>query len=96
MYKQVIDFQKATFDNSFTAMTKMQEQGEAMLNVFLHQASWIPEEGKKNIKDWTKGCQTARDGFQKIVNENFQFFETCTQSPTEPAKSAAKEKQKQA
>ncbi len=47
MYKQMIDFQKATFNNSFIAMTKIQDQGNAMLNVFLNQASWLPEEGKK-------------------------------------------------
>lgn len=90
MYNQVLDFQKATFNNSFTAMAKMQEQGEAMLNVFLNQASWLPEEGRKTIKEWTKGYQTARDEFQKITNENFKSFEKCTKTFTEPVKSASK------
>ena len=88
MFNQMIDFQKATLDNSFTAMAKMQEQGEAMLNVFLNQASWLPEEGKKNIRDWTKGCQTARDNFQKTLNESFNSLGAYTQAPTEPVKSA--------
>jgi hypothetical protein len=92
MYNQMIDFQKATFDNSFTAMTKMQEQGDAMLNVFLNQASWLPEEGKTAITNWTKGCRTARDNFQKMVNENFKSIETATQSFAEPAKTASKAK----
>ncbi len=89
MYKQMVDFQKATFDNSFIAMIKMQEQGEAMLNVFLNQASWLPEEGKKNIKDWVKSNQTARDDFQKTVNENFKVVEKYTQSSTKSAGSTS-------
>ena len=92
MYKQMVDFQKATFDNSFLALAKIQEQGEAMMNVILNQASWLPEEGKKTIKDWTKGYQTARDNFQKIVNESFKSFETSTQAFTEPVKTASKAK----
>lgn len=93
MYKQMADFQKATFDNSLIAMTKMQEQGEAMLNVFLNQASWLPEDGKKIMKDWVKGCQTARDTFQKTVNDNFKtvegFMKTSADVTDNPAKKAS-------
>ena len=72
MYKQMVDFQKASFDNTFNAFTKIQEQGEAMLSVFLDQASWLPEEGKRNVKGWVKGCQTARDDFHKVVTDTFK------------------------
>lgn len=70
------NFQKLTFDNSFIAMEKMQEQGDAMLNGFLSQADWVPEEGKKVIKEWSKRCRSARDEFRKIVDEGFKTVET--------------------
>ncbi len=89
---QMVDFQKATLDNSFTTMAKLQEQGEAMLGVFLNQAPWMPEEGKKTIKEWTKGCRTTRDDFQKIVNENFKSIATYTQEFAAPAKKSSKAK----
>lgn len=49
LFKQMIDFQKATFDNSFKAMSTLQEQGEQMVSMFLEQAPWLPPEGKKPL-----------------------------------------------
>lgn len=71
LFKQVIDFQKATFDNSFKAMTTLQEQGEKMVDMFLQQASWLPEEGKKAVTDWIRAYQKGRDDFKGAVEKNF-------------------------
>ena len=81
MLKQMLDFNKTAFDNSFSAMLTIQEQNEKMVNTFLEQAAWIPEEGKKLIKEWVdtykKGCddfkKTADDNFKKVVD----FFEAA-------------------
>ena len=79
LFKQMIDFQKKTFDNSFQAMAQIQEQGETMLNQFLSQAAWLPEEGKKAVKDWIEAYKKARVEFKDTVDRNFQqvqdFFE---------------------
>ncbi len=87
MYKQMIDFQKATFDNSYNAMVKMQEQGEAMLNMFIGQATWVPAEGKKVIGDWMSGVQKAREDFKKMVDEGFDSVENFSDGITEKTKS---------
>ena len=81
MLKQMLDFNKAAYDNSFKAMLAIGEQNEKMVNTFLTQATWIPEEGKKNIKDWVnaykKGCQdlkkTADDNYKKVAD----FFDAA-------------------
>ena len=73
--KQMIEFQKATFDNSFNAMGMVQEQAERMLNMSLEQATWLPEEGKKVIDEWIKGYKKGRVDFKKIVDENFAKVE---------------------
>ncbi|UCF92842.1 MAG: hypothetical protein JSW39_01410 [Desulfobacterales bacterium] len=72
IFKQMMEFQKATFDNSFNAMAKLQEQGESMLEMFINQSPWLPEEGKKVIKDWMKGYQKGREDFRKVVDDNYK------------------------
>ena len=54
MAKQLIDFNKATFDNTFNAMVLLQEQTEKMVNVFMAQANFLPEEGKKMLNEWVQ------------------------------------------
>jgi hypothetical protein len=75
MFKQMMEFQKATFDNSFNAMSKLQEQGEMMVQTFIDQSPWLPEEGKKAIKDWIKAYQKGREDFKKTVDTNYQKVE---------------------
>jgi len=46
--KQMIDFSKTAFDNSFEAMAVLQDQTEKMVNAFVEQNAVMPEEGKKS------------------------------------------------
>ena len=81
MLKQVLDFNKTAYYNSLKAMLAIGEQNEKMVNTFLTQATWIPEEGKKPIRDWVdaykKGCQdlkkTADDNYKKVAD----FFDAA-------------------
>jgi len=75
IFKQMIDFNKATFDNSFSAMVMVQEQTEKMVDSFLGQASWLPEEGKKAINDWTGAYKKGCEDFKKTVDDNFKKVE---------------------
>ncbi|MFO8084798.1 MAG: hypothetical protein R6U27_10825 [Desulfobacterales bacterium] len=80
VFKQIVDFQKGTFDNSFNALAKLQEQGETMVTTFLNQAGWLPEEGKKVITEWLEAYKKARIEFKDTVDSNFkkveEFFES--------------------
>jgi polyhydroxyalkanoate synthesis regulator phasin len=80
LLKQIIEFQKATFDNSFNALATLQEQGETMISTSLNQAEWLPEEGKKVIKDWLDNYKKARTEFKNTVDGNFkkvqEFFDS--------------------
>lgn len=75
MFKQMMDFQKTTFDNSFNAMVKLQEQGETMLETLVSQNPWLPDEGKKAIKDWIQAYSKGREEFKKIVNAGYKRVE---------------------
>lgn len=75
MFKQMLEFQKTTFDNSFKAMSSMQEQGEKMVNTFLDQAEWLPEEGKKAVANWIGAYTDGRAKYKEAVEKNFQKVE---------------------
>jgi hypothetical protein len=72
MAKQMIDFHKATFDNTFNAMVTLQEQTEKMVNLFIEQASWMPDDGKKVLNDWVSAYKKGREEYKKTVDDNFK------------------------
>ena len=75
MAKQIIDFHKATFDNTFNALTILQEQTEKMVHTFLSQANWIPAEGRKAINDWVGMYKKGRTDFKDAADKNFKKVE---------------------
>ena len=73
--KQRIAFNKTPFDNSFNAMVMIQEQTERMVNTFLVQSTWLPDEGKKVISDWVKAYKKGREDFKKLVDQSYERVE---------------------
>jgi polyhydroxyalkanoate synthesis regulator phasin len=73
--RQMIQFNKTAFDNSFNAMTMVYEQNEKMVGTFLAQATWLPEDGKKTISDWVQGYKKGCEDFKKQVDDNYQKVE---------------------
>ena len=73
--KQMIDFNKTTFDNAFNSMVMLQEQTESMVNTFLEQTPWLPEDGKKVLDQWVKTYKKGRDDFKKAIDQNFEKAE---------------------
>jgi hypothetical protein len=75
LMKQMVDFNKATFDNTFNAITMLQDQMERMSSMFLEQTPALPEEGKKAVKEWLKAYKTGREEFKKAVDEGYKKLE---------------------
>ncbi len=73
--KQMIQFNKAAVENSFNAMNMVYQQNEKMLDVFLNQSPWLPEEGRKAISDWVASYKKGSEDFKKQVDENYQKVE---------------------
>ncbi|MBL0699875.1 MAG: hypothetical protein JJV92_03205 [Desulfosarcina sp.] len=76
MAKQMIDYQKSTFNNVFNAMNMLQEQSEKMTMTFLEQSPAIPETGKKSVKEWNQAVKKGREDFKKVLDDNFGKMET--------------------
>lgn len=78
--KQTFDFYRSTFENTFKAMSMLQEQSQRMMDMYLEQTSGFPEEGKKAIREWLSAYKKGSEDFRKAVDESFnradQFFTT--------------------
>jgi polyhydroxyalkanoate synthesis regulator phasin len=75
MLKQMIDFNKTAFNNTYNAIVMLQEQAERMATTMLEQATWLPEDGRKAVNDWVNSYKKGREDFKKLVDENFQKVE---------------------
>jgi len=75
VFKQMVEFNKGAFTNAFNAMVMVQDQNETLANTLLNQAEWLPEEGKKAIKDWVEAFKTGRETYKKTVDEAFKKVE---------------------
>jgi hypothetical protein len=75
MLKQMLDFNKTAFDNSFNAMLTIQEQNAKMVNTFLEQAPWMPEEGKKLVRNWIDACKKGSEDFKKVADDNYKMVD---------------------
>jgi hypothetical protein len=71
MLKQMVEFQKTTFDNSYQALTTLQNQTEKVVKGFVDQATWLPKEGRDVIENWLDTYGTGRQEFKKVVDESF-------------------------
>ena len=84
MLKQMLEFNKTAFDNSFNAMLTIGEQNEKMVNTFLEQATLMPEEGKKLIMEWVETYKKGNQDFKKAADGNYKkvldFFESQKKS----------------
>jgi len=73
--KQTLGFQKTIFENSFNAMTMVQDQTEKMINSYLEQLPWVTEENKKSLQTTADMVKKARDDFKKAVDDGYSKFE---------------------
>ena len=75
LFKQMLDFNKSAFENSFNAMAMLQEQAERAGSTILDQATWLPEEGRKAVQDWVDAYKKGRQEFKSMVDENYKRVE---------------------
>jgi len=92
--RQMIEFYKTTFDNTFNAMMILQEQTEKMVGLFLEQSPWFPKEGKGAVNEWVKTYKRGRDAYKISVDESYkkvnEFFVTADKAEPIPKTKAGK------
>ncbi|MBP7764086.1 MAG: hypothetical protein KA113_02740 [Syntrophaceae bacterium] len=70
--RQMLEFNKAAFDNHFKAMLFFQNQNEQYLLRFLDKATWLPEEGKKAMNEWLSAYKKGRESFKDYADEGYK------------------------
>ncbi len=73
--KQMIEFNQATFNNTFNAMALLQDQSERVAQTVLDQATWLPAEGKKAVENWVDAFRTGRVNFKQYVDDSYKKVE---------------------
>ena len=73
--KQMIDFQKSTFDNMYNSMVMLQDHTEKLASTLGEQATWIPEEGSRVITQWTEIFKKGRNDFKVAMDDIFSNIE---------------------
>ncbi len=75
IFKQMVEFNQATFNSSFNAMMMMQDQLERVAVTALDQAAWMPAEGREAIDNWVQTCKSGQENFKKYMDESFKKVE---------------------
>jgi hypothetical protein len=70
--KQMMEFNKTAFDNTFNAMTVLQDQTEKLVFHFLEKSQWFPAEGKKAINDWVTAYKKGREDFKVSADTSYK------------------------
>ena len=94
--KQIIDFQKSAFDNSYGAVVMLQDQAQAAFNTLLEQSPWVPRESKNAIDGWIQVCKTGRDEYKSLVDDGFDKMTDLCPTDNKPATRTKSPKAKQA
>jgi hypothetical protein len=71
MAKQMVDFQKTTFDNSYNALVMLQDHTEKVATTIFEQATWVPEESRRILSQWSETYKKSRDDMKLAADENF-------------------------
>lgn len=87
--RQMMEFNKTAFDNSFSAMSALQDQTEKLVLSFLNKAVWFPGEGKKAINDWVLSYKKGREDFKASADESYKkvadYFDRAEKKETTKA-----------
>lgn len=73
--KEMIDFNKATFNNYFAVLGLFHDQAEKAVKTMVAQFPAFPEDAQKNMDYWMNACKQALDNSKNITDKSFQKME---------------------
>jgi hypothetical protein len=73
--KQMTELTRTAMDNTSKALATLQEQTEKMTNMFVDMFPWMPEEGKKALREWDKPYRKGLEDFTATMNESYKKLE---------------------
>jgi hypothetical protein len=70
--REMMAFNKSVMDNTFNAISTIQDQSAMMFTAFMDKAGWLPTDGKKAIADWISSYKKGRDDFKAATDEKYE------------------------
>ena len=70
--RQMMEFNKTVFDNTFSYMATLQAQNEKIATHFLEKLFWFPEEGKKAFFQSIASYKKQQEDFKVRAQENYK------------------------
>lgn len=90
--KQMLDLQKATVNQTYNTMLVMQDHSEKLMQTFMEQAVWMPDEGKKAVNGWISAVKKNEVDCKQMIDDYFtsvEQFIVVEKTAKQPAKPAA-------
>ena len=76
MMKQILDFNKKAFHESFSVLITVREHTEKMVSACWEKSLIFPGEGKKAIEDWMDVYKKGMNAFKEDVDRRFETMES--------------------
>lgn len=73
--KQIIDFQKTSFDCALSGAITLQEYSENVLDGFWRKSHWMNEESDKPMSISRQMRKTSTEEYRKVVHQGFAALE---------------------
>jgi len=70
--KQMMELNKAIFDNTFKSMAFLQDQTEKLVFRITEKTPWIPDEGKRAINEWVNSYKKGIEYFKSCTDETYK------------------------
>ena len=89
MFTQVVEYQKTLFDNSFSMMATLQDQGHQLMDKAFETTPLLPEDSKKMCSSWIDFVKQNRESCKGYVDSSFDKTKGLFEA-SEPASSVEK------
>ena len=86
--KQMLDLQKASVDQSFNALLVMQDHSEKLMQAFMDQAIWMPDEGRQAVNGWINAVKKNEEDYKEMIDDYFTSVEQFFMAPKAEKKTA--------
>lgn len=80
--KQIIEFQKSTFDSAFNAMASLQDQAGTSSKTYFEKVSVVPQESIKAWENFLNMYKKGRDDLKTIVEDGYKAWINAVEETT--------------
>lgn len=92
--QQIADFNRVAADNTWNAVSLIQNQAERNIRTMIEQGNGVVEEGRRIIEEWTNEIRKGQQAIQSAWEESQAGLEQLFAPPAQPRAAAKNQKAK--